>query len=194
MIQDRTELAREGKTRARIPGLPPSAPLPPNFYGSKKWHPAPYNFPRRNRAMLAESLFTRRRKRVCGQANFTGSGGDGRKRKRERAGGETERRREAYWKFRASRIRAHQPRTPIRAISQTLHLGSETIGASTGRFLWAERSASPRPEERFWTEVECSLSSLSRNTIVPPEEGSRVSGRPYFRSSRDARAIPLNLA
>lgn len=45
-----------------------------------------------------------------------------------------------------SRIRAHQPRTPIRAISQTLHLGSETIGASTGRFLWAERNVSSTEE------------------------------------------------
>lgn len=45
-----------------------------------------------------------------------------------------------------SRIRAHQPRTPIRVISQTLHLGSETIGASTGRFLWAERNVSSTEE------------------------------------------------
>lgn len=48
--------------------------------------------------------------------------------------------------LRVSRIRAHQPRTPIRAISQTLHLGSETIGASTGRFLWTERNVSSTEE------------------------------------------------
>jgi len=64
-----------------------------------------------------------------------------RKKEQEREGGERR-----IENSERSRIRAHQPRTPIRAISQTLHLGSETIGASTGRFLWAERNVSSTEE------------------------------------------------
>lgn len=64
---------------------------------------------------------------------------------REREG-EMEEEKDVLKILRVSRIHAHQPRTPIRVISQTLHLGSETIGASTGRFLWAERNVSSTEE------------------------------------------------